>query len=129
MSQPLNILCDYCGRPAEKATGKDIYPRRPDLYHLRFYRCKPCGAHVGCHANSEKPLGRLANAELRQAKMKAHAAFDPLWRSREMSRRGAYRWLSKVLGVEAQHCHIGMFDLIQCQRVVDAVADYRETSQ
>lgn len=71
------------------------------------------------------PLGRLANAELRQAKRAAHAAFDPLWQSRRMSRRSAYAWLAQQLGIAVEDCHIGMFDTESCQRVIAAVREKR----
>lgn len=38
-----------------------------------------------------------------------------------MSRRAAYSWLAKQLGIEEKDCHIGMFNLEQCAAVVRAV--------
>lgn len=114
--------CDYCGEKSERVTGRVIYPHRPDLYHKIFYRCPgTCDAYVGCHPGTDKALGRLANAELRRAKNEAHAAFDPIWRSRTMKRAEAYRWLRHELGMTAEACHIGMFDVATCRRVVAAV--------
>ena len=102
-----------------------IYPHRSDLYEKKFWQCQPCDAYVGCHRGTATPLGRLANAELRAAKQKAHAAFDPLWRSnylqRPMNRDEAYAWLSRQLKLPATECHIGMFDAKLCQKVVEAV--------
>lgn len=100
-----------------------IYPHRPDLAHKKFYSCVPCGAWVGCHPSTEKPLGRLANTELRQAKMDAHNAFDPFWKSngfhgQKLKRSAAYKWLAQRLGVE--HIHIGECDVEMCHRVVEA---------
>lgn len=68
------VACDYCGDAAKLVTGKAIYPHRPDLFRLHFWQCEPCGAYVGCHkkeggnGDGTKPLGRIANAELRAAK-------------------------------------------------------------
>lgn len=115
------VICDYCGNPAELISGKDIYPHRPDLFSLKFWSCTPCKAYVGCHKDSDAvPLGRLANAELRSAKNRAHAAFDPLWKSKSMKRAEAYGWLSKTLGVSSKDCHIGMFNIEMCERVITA---------
>jgi hypothetical protein len=36
-----------------------------------------------------------------------------------MSRRGAYRWLAEQMGITGDDCHIGMFDVAQCRRVVE----------
>lgn len=112
-----DVSCDYCGQPAERVTGAEIYPRRPDLAGKTLWRCEPCGAYVGCHPGTDKPLGRLADAELRRAKMAAHAAFDPLWRSGDMRRGQAYRWLAERLGIDSSECHIGMMDAATCRRV------------
>ena len=116
----MNIKCDYCGKDAETATGKDIYPHREDLHSLKFFACYPCSAWVGCHKKTGKPLGRLADKELRSAKMSAHAAFDPLWRSGDMTRSEAYAWLANELCISRDNCHIGMFNKEQCGAVVDA---------
>lgn len=122
------VICPYCKNEAIFTTGRDIYPHRPDLYERKFYLCSPCDAYVGVHTNSLKPLGRLANAELRAWKSKAHTAFDPLWKrkmikdscSKTKARKAGYKWLSGELGVEPKDCHIGMFDVDMCKRVVGA---------
>lgn len=124
----LRVTCDYCHRDAELVKGNVIYPHRPDLFARWFWRCEPCGAWVGCHArgrgewDGKRPLGRLANAELRRAKQAAHGAFDPLWRSGAMGRRDAYAWLAEQLGIAIQNCHIGKFDVDGCRAVVAAVS-------
>lgn len=119
---PPSVICPYCDAPAALATGAEVYPHRTDLSHKFFWQCAPCGAYVGTHKDSHDhaPLGRLANAELRQWKTRAHAAFDPLWRPGRMRRKDAYAWLAKVLEIEVRDCHIGMFDIVQCKRVVEA---------
>lgn len=115
----MNVTCPYCDRAAMLVPGREIYPHRADLHHREFWSCPPCGAYVGCHENTANPLGRLANAELRVAKVQAHAAFDPLWRDGQMKRKAAYRWLAQQLGIEFKACHIGWFDVEQCRRVVE----------
>lgn len=112
------MKCDYCGENAEKVSGKEIYPHRPDLFHKVFYRCEPCDAYVGCHPGGDNPLGRLANSELRAAKMRAHRWFDPIWRNGSMTRKEAYKSLSEHMGIPAAECHIGMFDIEQCKQVM-----------
>lgn len=120
----MKVICPYCDKPAQLVTGDKIYPHRHDLFAKLFYQCAPCDAYVGCHPKADAhghggigdgavPMGRLANAELRRAKQAAHAAFDPLWKSRSMSRKEAYAWLSKELGVSKSNTHIGMFDVDQ----------------
>ena len=120
-------MCPYCGAESKKVTGEAIYPHRPDLYHKTFYQCAPCDAYVGCHPGTVNALGRLANAELRKAKSAAHKAFDDIWRNKHMSRSQAYNWLAASLGIEKKDCHIGMFDVDMCMRVVDISENYTMT--
>ncbi len=127
----MTVICSYCNKPAELVTGKEIYPHRPDLYPKKFWRCRPCTAYVGCHkpnagyGDGTRPLGRLANAELRAAKSAAHAAFDPVWQEGIVRRGSAYAWLADKLGIPPKECHIGEFDVEQCKRVVQIIKENR----
>ena len=114
------VICDYCNIATRLAKGSEIYPHRPDLSSLNFYICDSCGAYVGCHKNGDgkRPLGRVANEKLRKAKSKAHAAFDPIWKSGKMTRGAAYSALAKSMGIYKEQCHIGMFNVEQCEYVV-----------
>lgn len=120
----MEVTCPYCGDQAKLVTGAVIYSHRPDLHEKKFWQCAPCGAYVGCHkpnkghGDGTRPLGRLANAELRAAKISAHACFDPIWVMGEMARAQAYKWLASGLGIETKNCHIGMFDVEMCKKVV-----------
>ena len=130
MSNNKPLICPYCGNLSVKSTGKEIYPHRPDLYGKSFYICSPCRAYVGCHPNTDIPLGRLANAELRRAKNMAHACFDLLWKSGLIKRGQAYKWLSRTLDIPQQDAHIGMFDVETCKKVRDlSEAYYKELTQ
>lgn len=122
------VTCSYCGQGAELVSGLVIYPRRRDLAEKRFYRCAPCKAYVGCHPGTTRPLGRLANAQLRSAKQIVHALFDPFWLNwprekggRRVGRNKAYARLARELGIDAKDCHVGMFDLQTCERAAAVV--------
>jgi len=117
-------LCPYCGEPARLVGGLSIYPHRPDLRDKHFYQCAPCDAYVGCHPGTMNALGRLANAELRKAKIAAHSAFDPIWKSGQKKRGSAYAWLADALQMPKNDCHIGMMDVAECLRVVAACKGY-----
>lgn len=114
-----NPICPYCGATSLKTTGAEIYPQRRDLRGKVFFVCSPCDAYVGCHPGGGRPLGRLADATLRAAKQAAHRAFDPIWLDGEMRRGDAYSWLAQRLGIHQEDCHIGMFDVAMCERVVE----------
>lgn len=113
--------CPYCDGRSVLASSAEVYGGRD---YGPIYLCRPCDAYVGCHPGTTKPLGRLANAELRQWKQRAHAAFDPLWKrgskqQRFKRRRDAYAWLANNMGLSGDACHIGMFNVTQCKQVVD----------
>ena len=128
MSEKYEVTCPYCTHAATLVNGNRIYPHRADLHAKYFWLCAPCRAYVGCHpkgnGDGTKPLGRLANTELREAKKRAHAAFDPIWLngggSRSHRRKESYKRLAKCLDIEYRDCHIGMFDIETCEAVVRA---------
>lgn len=121
--------CPYCGAPAEfLASSERVYHGHD---YGPVYACFPCGAWVGCHRGTTRPLGRLADAALRKAKIDAHDAFDRTWRALHARRQAPepgytlgrarasrYRRLAELLGIAPQDCHIGMFDIETCRRVV-----------
>jgi hypothetical protein len=122
----MRVSCPYCGGQARLADGVELFPQREELAGRKFWRCDPCDAHVGTHTfDNERPLGRLANAELRRWKARAHRAFDPLWKKlgARYSRTQAYRALAKRMKVTRRCCHIGLFDVEQCRRVVEIVKE------
>jgi hypothetical protein len=121
------VTCPYCDKPSKMAKGDEVYPDRKDLSDLWFWLCKPCEAWVGCHKQrGRKALGRLANKELREAKRRAHLAFDPLWEkkikktrcSKSVARKAGYKWLAGALQIDVKKCHIGEFNIKQCEAVV-----------
>lgn len=109
--------CIECGATAKLVGGKAIYPHRPDLYGKRFWLCE-CGAYCGCHGITARPLGNPCGPDTRRARMAAHEAFDPLWRSRKMGRREAYSWLSVQMDLPSEQTHIGMMTRAQALAVV-----------
>jgi len=116
--EPNLVVCPYCKKQADVATGRDVYPGRTDLKNLKFYVCLPCDARVGCHNNSGKPFGTLANAPLRIARSKAHRAFDPLWKDGDLTRKQAYAWLASAMDIHVADCHISHFSEWQCEEVI-----------
>lgn len=118
------LYCTVCKHLADLCTGRTVYPKRPDLYHLNFWVCNYCGARCGCYENSDRPKGTFAGPALRKARQEAHIAFDSLWRNGAPGERGrAYKWLAQELGIPQRECHIGKFDLEMCQQVIRSVAE------
>jgi len=111
----MNPICPYCKRVSETVSGEVIYPHMPELRNKTFYLCSKCMAYVGCHPGTGRPLGSLANAETRKARLRLHFIFDSIWKKGVMSRKNAYKMLADKLGIKKKvDCHIGLFDINTC---------------
>lgn len=94
-----------------------------------FYGCSrfpSCRATHGAHPDG-RPLGVPADARTKAARIGAHAAFDPIWksdrsRSRNRARGAAYRWLQRAMGLSAWP-HIGEMNAEQCELVIRLCAE------
>lgn len=117
------VFCPYCQREALFLTSEEFYGRD---YGSNVYLCRPCDAYVGTHKNSRTPLGTMAKPQLRKLRMQAHSLFDPLWKSRNMSRNDAYKWLQKNMNLSSEEAHIGMFNEEQCRIVIEKLKSYRQ---
>lgn len=121
----MDVTCPYCGRLAGLVDATDVYSRPTSG---KVWACFECRAWVGVHKNSKNhaPLGTLANAETRYARAMAHKWFDPIWKglvgadcSKNQARTKVYTWLAGHLGIAVKQCHIGLFDLPTCVKVVE----------
>lgn len=117
---PQPTTCHYCSGKVSIVNNDKIYGSSYGEWPWAFL-CDGCGAYVGLHPFTSIPLGTLADAPTREARKRAKDAFNPLWRTRLMTRREAYAWLAKMLGINVDECHIGWFDEATCKRVVEVV--------
>lgn len=91
---------------ARLTDGTEIYPHRPDLSALPFWRCDACGNFVGCHhktPNRTQPLGNIPTKEIKEARKHIHRILDPLWMKApdpKAKRREIYAYLSRHLGYQ-----------------------------
>lgn len=97
------IWCCACNADvdARLTNGAEIYPHRPDLRKLPFWRCDTCDGYVGCHhktTDRTRPLGVIPTAELRTARNQIHRMIDPLWRNNKITRKRLYKRISDELG-------------------------------
>lgn len=111
--------CPYCGEQAEWVDNKEVYGVSFGRSHM-IYLCRKCGAYVGCHNNTRTPLGTMANSELRDWRVGAHNAIDPLWRKGYLTRREVYSILADHFGREI---HIAESDIEMCQQIIKFVED------
>lgn len=119
--------CPYCGKNTAFVDSSIVYRKS----FGKIYYCRDCRAWVGVHKGTEKALGRLADAELRKWKIKAHFLFDMLWKkkisqgfSKKEARSRGYAWVSKELKIPPEFTHIGMFDVDDCKKLVELCNAY-----
>lgn len=115
----VEVPCTYCEGQAELISSTRVYGGRD---YGMLWACLKCQAWVGVHKGSTKPLGILANAELRTLKMRVHQVFDRLWKSGTVSRTKAYKWLAEQMQIPPNKCHIGMFNDVMCKRALEVIA-------
>jgi hypothetical protein len=118
MTEEFHVDCPYCGRPAEWVDNAVIYGTSRGQYS-KMWICRPCDARVGCHKNTMRPLGTMANAQLRAWRMRTHRAIDRLWTGAtgRMTRAEMYRRLSVALGHEV---HVAWADEEECEKIIEA---------
>lgn len=96
------VICPLCGNPATQTQTH---------YGLRSECC-------GLWSWDGKPL---ASAEVHEARIAAHAAFDPLWKSGKRSRAQAYNLLAEAMDMKPKDCHMATMSLENLLRVPEAV--------
>lgn len=111
------MICPYCNREAEWVENKAVYGKNVGK-SVMMWLCRPCDARVGCHQNTRRPLGTLANRELREWRMRAHLMVDPLWKTGRYKRGAVYARLADAFGREI---HMGEADIRTCQEVIRTV--------
>lgn len=119
--------CDYCGTRAVLArSGDERYPYRDD--HGPVWMCAACQAWIGIHARSTRnvPLGRLADAALRDAKSRLHDVLEPLVAGKIRrdrvnpfeARARAIRWVAEQLAFDPLPASIHNLSLEQCEQAI-----------
>jgi len=120
------MICPFCNKPARWVENKEIYNGVNYGKSYMVWWCKPCDAYVGCHNNSKRPLGTMANYETRQYRKMAHAIFDPIWQNahktyalkkgnKRLNRDALYNRISNKFGYRV---HIGESSKEQCQAII-----------
>lgn len=116
--QPV-VYCPYCHGRAVLRPASYVYGNRARDESL--YVCKnypECDAYVSVHAGTTRPMGTLANKELRSARHRAHQLFDQIWKTGIMSRSQAYLWMRNKFGLNAAHGHIAKFSDYYCEQLI-----------
>ena len=82
------------------------------------YVCQECGASLIANKYGQ-PLGTPATKNVRRLRMRAHIAFDQLWKSGDVTRSSAQRWIANELGIPFRKCHFGYMNRQQLEVVID----------
>ena len=125
------VECPYCHTQAVCRSSEIIYGS--GRYYGKVWVCSnypSCDAYVGCHGDSDDPLGTLANRQLRELRKAAHAQFDELWKSGRIlviyqrfmpgvnARRRAYTWLAEQMFLTLEETHFAMMDKPQIEKAI-----------
>ncbi len=109
------MFCPYCKQEAKWCENKEKYGRNFGKSYMCYF-CKDCDAYVGTHQNTRRPLGTMANAELRWWRIKAHEIIDRRWKSGEMKRKTMYKMLDEMMG---KTMHIGQSTIEECKKIIE----------
>lgn len=107
----MDIYCCGCKRviSARLTDGTEIYPHRPDLSDLPFWKCDTCGGKVGCHhktSDRTKPLGLIPTPEISAIRSHIHSVIDPIWKLGVEKRKTVYAGMSKLVGYKFHTANI-----------------------
>ncbi len=116
------VICADCGSPMNLRDSK----------HGKFYGCTRYPQCNGTHGAQKdgRPLGKPADMATKDARIRAHAVFDMLWKgSRKekkkrwysVTRTEAYEWMQNQMNLSADEAHIGLFSIDQCQSLIGYV--------
>lgn len=125
----MRIWCCGCQGTVEPrlTDGAEIYPHRPDLAALPFWRCDNCANHVGCHnktSDPTRPLGTIPTPELRRLRRELHEALDPLRAEFGVGRSKLYRLMGRKLDMGTKSFHAA--NLRSAEEARKAIAAARE---
>lgn len=111
-------LCDVCG-----SKNTFITTRLTTAAWPLALVCGDCGASVGCHIDTDRPMGKTAVSSTRLLRHLAHLAFDKIWQSGCMSRNKAQNWMRDHLNLTCEF-HISELSNRQLLKVINISEDY-----
>ena len=115
------IKCPYCHANASLRPASVVYGLNRRSQGKFLYLCDrwpACDAYVSAHDKTHRPMGTLANGDLRHKRILAHRALEQLRQSRHMEKWEVYIWLQAKLGLDERQTHIGQFSEWMCDEVV-----------
>ena len=114
------LKCPYCGSSVLYRSADGIY--KDNSKNVMLYVCSnypECDAYVRVHPGTNKPVGTMANQQLRVLREKTHKAFDKIHKSGIMTKQEAYYWLANLIDAPLSEAHIGYLREYYCQKVLE----------
>lgn len=118
-----DIYCPYCGSVAVKRSAWKVYgddPPEEGAEEKELWVCSKypdCDSYVSADKNG-KPMGMLADKELRHLRIVAHRYFDEIYKNKIMSRSQSYRLLADRLAIPHSCAHIASFNTYRCTETI-----------
>ena len=87
------LYCPYCKRPGVLRPAAYVYGDNnldPEKY---LYVCSgypSCDSYIGAHKKSMRPMGTMADSNLRNKRIEAHRALDAIWKNGYMTKHSTY---------------------------------------
>ena len=114
-----SIVKCHCGARAMLRPASVIHGNKAKEKYLYICSRYPaCDSYVGVHQKTLKPLGTLADKELRAKRIQAHQIFNRLWESGLMKKWQAYKWMAGKFGLNNQQAHIAKFSNYMCNELI-----------
>ena len=115
------MKCNLCGSNHVNLVNNSLLYGKEYGKYPYVYLCTDCNAYVGVHPNL-KPMGVLADNEMRELRRKCHDLFDKRWTTKE-ERENQYNILGRQLGYERGRCHFSWMskdELLKALLVLEA---------
>ena len=96
------IKCPYCHANASLRPASVVYGLNRRSQGKFLYLCDrwpACDAYVSAHDRTHRPMGTLANGDLRHKRTLAHRALEQLRQRRPREKCESQYWLPAKLGV------------------------------
>lgn len=109
-------------RPAAYVYGDNNLDPEKYLYVCSGY--PSCDSYIGAHKKSMRPMGTMADSDLRNKRIEAHRALDAIWKNGYMTKHSTYIWLQNRLNLREKDTHIGKFSYYLCEQTIRECTDY-----
>ncbi len=120
------VFCPYCHSKAILRSAHFVHNKNTVVTGKHLYVCAnwpACDAYVSAHNHNLRPMGVLANGELRNQRILAHRALERYRKETGMTRRELYIWLRTKLELAESDAHVAAFTGDQCSQVIRLCED------